>query len=304
MSFLRFNNKNWKAILLCVFAATIFWAFNSLNKHYSASINFPLAFDYDQENYIPVRPLPEQVKINVSGLGWELFRKSIGLKVLPLRIPLENPADVRKIVGASLPPLFSGQMEGLQINFILTDTLHIQVDPKTRRRVFVTVDSVEQYLRSGFGLSGSVTISPDTVWLEGPQSLVSSLPETLTIRPDFKNIDASVNERLEVDLFSNLIRVNPQTVTIRFPVSRMIQITDSVEVQVVNAASGLKTVPDISKIRYQYAIPEDQQNTSVSTQAILDLQGIGEGEHKLVPKLVNLPPFARHVVVDTLHISF
>lgn len=96
LSFLRFNNKNWKVILLCIFAAAIFWIFNSLNKNYSASIDFPLAFDYDQESYVAVKSLPDEIKLNVTGLGWDLFRKSAGLKVPPLRIPLENPSEVKK----------------------------------------------------------------------------------------------------------------------------------------------------------------------------------------------------------------
>src|SRR5687767_8995754 len=53
---LIFHRRNWKAVALCIFAATVFWLFNALNKSYTTNINLPLTFDYDQDSYIAVRP--------------------------------------------------------------------------------------------------------------------------------------------------------------------------------------------------------------------------------------------------------
>src|SRR5436190_17094022 len=94
---LRFNRKNWKAVVLCGFAATVFWFFNALNKNYTTNINFPIAFEFNQDNYVAVRPLPQVVRVNVTGMGWSLFRKSVGLNVPPLVVPLERPAETKKI---------------------------------------------------------------------------------------------------------------------------------------------------------------------------------------------------------------
>lgn len=305
LSFFRFNNKNWKVILLCIFAAAIFWIFNSLNKNYSASIDFPLVFDYDQESYVAVKPLPEDIKLNVTGLGWDLFRKSAGLKVPPLRIPLENPSEVKKIVGATLPALFSGQMEGLQINFVITDTLHLQIDPKIRKRIRIRVDSVEQYIRAGYGLSGEVTVVPDTVWLEGPQSQVIRVPDNFQLKPEVSNIDEPFDELVAVTVSGSLIQVEPSAVRVGIPVSELVQRSDSAKLTIVNIPRGLRTMAAISKIHFRYDVPANLQSNQVGqVEAVLDLEGLPKGTHKLVPRLVNLPPFVHHVAVDTLHISF
>ena len=104
--------------MLCVFTATIFWFFNALNKTYTTNINFPLAFDYDSENFIPVEGLPQTVRLNVTGNGWELFKRSTGVKQDPLEIPLEGLEEVKKIVGSGLKFPFTNQLNGLQINRI------------------------------------------------------------------------------------------------------------------------------------------------------------------------------------------
>ena len=66
---LRFNRRNWKAVVLCMFTATIFWFFNALNKTYTTNINFPLDFEFDRQNFIPVKGLPQFVRLNVLETG-------------------------------------------------------------------------------------------------------------------------------------------------------------------------------------------------------------------------------------------
>lgn len=304
-NFLRFNNRNWKAVVLCVFAAAIFWIFNALNKSYSTNINFPLAFEYDEEAYIPVKALPENVKLNVSGLGWDLFRKSSGLKVTPLRIPLENPAEVKKIVGVTLPPLLSVQLEGIQINFVLTDTLHLNIDPKVKRKILLRVHQVEQFLKKDYGLASAISIQPDSVWLEGPQSVINTLPDQLVLSLP-RNIDKTFNDRIEVDITSELITANPPVVMVSFVADRLIQRTDTVALQVLNIPKELRPAIQVKEIQYTFLIPGSlaKAETQHEVKAIIDLTDLGKGHHKLVPRLIGLNEFAQIVSIDTLHVSY
>ncbi len=303
-NFIRFNNRNWKAVLLCIFAAAIFWTLNALNKNYSTNINFSVAFEYDEENYIPVKTLPEQVKLNVSGLGWDLFRKSSGLKVAPLRIPLENPSEVKKIVGASLPPLFSTQLEGIQINFVLTDTIHLNIDPKVKRQILLTVD-VEPYLKKDFAPASAITIQPDSVWLEGPQSLINALPASLPLSLP-RSIDQSIDERIELKLSGDLIRASPSVVNVKFSVDRLVELSDTVALQVINIPKEVKSSALVAEVHYTIQVPASLANAEAlnSVFAIVDLSGLEKGTHKLIPRLVGLNEFARVISIDTLHVSF
>lgn len=306
VSFFRFNNRNWKAVMLCILTATVFWFFNALNENYSANINFPVAFEFDEENYVPVKPLPEHVRLNVSGLGWDLFRKSVGLKVPPLTIPLELPSEVKKIVGASLPPLFSPQLEGLQINFVLTDTMHLQIDPKTTRKVFVAVNSVEQNLKDDFGLSSSVLIQPNVVLLEGPQSLLQGLPDTVLIQLPSRNIDKPYKDDIEVELASDLINRNPPVVNVTFSVGRVMEITDTVTLQLINLPREVRSTIQVKEIHYTYSLPITLAHTISpdSVHAVLDFSGLSKDNNKLIPKITGLPAFSKLIRIDTVFVNF
>lgn len=304
---LRFNKRNWKAVVLCLFAATVFWFFNALNKNYSANIRFPLNFDYDHESYIPVKPLPEYVRLNVSGLGWDLFRKSSRLKVPPLIVPLERPGDVKKIVGSTLPPLFSNQLSELQINFVLTDTLFVDIDEKIRRRVNLKVDSVESYIHSDYGLVSEVTIKPDTVWLEGPKRVVQALPEVITLSIPKRNIERNFKEEIEIFFNHNeLVKRQPPVIEVSFDVEKLMEVNDRIQLRVVNTPRGYKPSMSITEINCTYRLPSSLANTlsGDSLRALVDLKDYPPGKHTLAPSVLGLPKHARLVKIDSVQINF
>lgn len=290
-----------------MFAATVFWFFNALNKNYSTNINFDVAFDYDQENYIPVKSLPANVRMNVTGSGWDLFRRSFGFKVPPLVIPLEKPADVRKIVGTTLPAIFAGQLERLTINFIITDTVRIHIEEKLRRKFTVTLDSVQQYLHPDFGLVKAPYINPDTVWLEGPREMISQMPETLVLSLPQTNIRKDFNE--DVALMTgqtNLITAQPQKVTVSLNVEKLVQVDKLIRLHIINTPSRFKQGSVIKEISCTYALPASASATfsGDSLKAVVDLNHKLKGTHRLVPQIIGLPANAVVVKTDTVVINF
>ena len=291
--------------MLCLFTATIFWFFNALNKNYSANINFPITFEFD-ENYIPVKPLPRHIRLNVTGLGWQLLRKSTGLKVPPLSILLESPAEVKKIVASSLPPMFAPQLEGLQINFVLTDTIFVQIEKKVSRNVHITLASPEGNLNRNFGISSEIKIQPEVVLLEGPESLLREFSDTLRLTLPTRNLDQPFNEDVEVKLESDLIKRNPPVVNVSFSIARLIQVTDTASLQIINPPKGVKTTVRIKEVSYTISIPETKADliSSDSVKAVLDLSGFEKGKHTLVPTLKGLPGFSKLLRVDTVDVSF
>lgn len=306
-NFLRFNKKNWKAVVLCIFAATVFWFFNALNKDYSTNINFSVAFDYDQENYIPIKSLPENVRMNVTGSGWDLFRRSLGFKVPPLVVPLEKPADVRKIVGTTLPAIFAGQLERLTINFIITDTVRIHIEEKLRKKFTVKIDSVQQYLHPDFGLVKAPHVNPDTAWLEGPGEMVRQMPETLLLSLPQTNIRKDFNE--DVALMTgqnNLITTQPQKITVSLNVEKLVQVDKLIRLNIKNIPSRLKQGGVIKEISCTYRLPVSTSKTFTgdSLKAVVDLNNKPKGTYKLVPQIIGLPANAVVVKTDTVVINF
>ncbi len=304
---LRFNKKNWKAVVLCVFAAMVFWFFNALNKNYTTNISFPLAFDYNQSTYLPIRPLPTEVKINVTGLGWNLFRRSTGLKFPPLVIPLEHPNQVQKIVGSTLPAFFANQLDGLEINFILTDTLRIALEQRAERWIKLHLDSPSLLFRKGFGMSNVSIISPDSILIDGPLPLINAISNPVNLKISQRNIDEDFAEDVEVKFLNQeLISRNPPTVSVRFKVDKLVEMIDTVNLRIVNAPISSRPSIEMKKWPCVYSIPQSLMNQyeADSVYAIVDLKDFKRGEIKVLPVLHGLPHFTYIVAADSVVIKF
>jgi len=307
LNILRFNKKNWKAVVLCIFAATVFWFFNALNESYSTTISFPVVFDYDRERYIPIKPLPATVRLNVTGIGWNLFRRSVGVKVPPLVIPLDKPSDVRKIVGSTLPALFSNQLSDFQINFVMTDTLRLSIEPKATRKVMLRLDLPPSIFKDGYALASPISIVPDSVTLEGPQRLIASLSDPVFLIIPQKNLDENFKEVVQVRFPNDeYIRRDPPTVDISFTVDRMIKKDDSVKLKLVNAPKNAWPFIERKKVTCTIAIPETMLTyyNVDSVNAVIDLENFSKGQAKVLPSLEGLPPFTKVIKVDSISIKF
>lgn len=305
LNIFRFNRRNWKAVVLCIFAATIFWFFNALNKSYTTNLNFPLSFDYDRENYVPVRTLPAQVRLNVTGNGWDLFKRSAGVKIVPLEIPLERPSDVKKIVGNTLQRFFSTQVDGMELNFVLTDTLYVDLEPKAGRWIKLTMDSIQFNLKKGYGLVSEVSIDPDSIFVEGPQPLINRIKEPFKLQLRQRNIDESFSEDVEIDLpQSDVIKRDPPTVAIQFEVDRMINLIDSVRLAAENIPPTISNIEE-TWVPVTFEVPEgtNMQELLKDVRAVMDLKNFKRGSAKILPQVQGLPPFTRVVKIDSVNIK-
>lgn len=304
-NFLRFNKKNWKAVVLCILAATVFWFFNALNKSYTTNISFPITFDYDEEHYIPVKTLPSSVRMNVNGSGWDLFRRSMGFKVAPLVISLEKPAEVRKIVGATLPGVFAGQLEKLKINFVITDTVRLAFSEKVKKKFNVQIDSASQYVHPDFGLAETPRITPDTVWLEGPKEIINALPEILPITLKEKNLRRDFKDDVELGL-NNAVSSNPQKFKVELNVVGFTELNKRVKLDFLNIPLRLKQGSVPHEVSCTFRLPADAAKafSGDSLAAVIDLKNLPKGNHKLVPEIKGLPATATLVKADTVFVNF
>jgi hypothetical protein len=305
LNIFRFNRRNWRAVVLCVFAATIFWFFNALNKSYTTNINFPLSFDYDRDNFVPVRNLPAQVRLNVTGNGWDLFKRSTGVKLVPLEIPLERPSDVKKIVGSSLQPFFSSQVDGMELNFVLTDTLYVDLEPKAGKFIKLTLDSIQFNLKKGHGLTSEISIDPDSIFVEGPRPIVNRIKEPFRLQLRQRNIDENFSEDVEIDLpQSDILKRDPPTVRIKFKVDRMINLIDSVKLIAENIPPTISYIQD-TWVPVTLEVPEgtNMQELLRDARAVMDLKDFKRGEARILPKVKGLPAFTRVVKIDSVKIK-
>lgn len=164
----------WRAVLACFLAASTFWLLNALGKTYTTRIVYPLAWRYDDMRYIPVQPLPTEVAVNVTGRGWKLLRKQLMLDVKPAEIALlRNLPATRYVTGAAVRPALQAAMEGLQFNYLISDTLWVSFDRLVSRRLPLVLSPAAD----GSALPYAARFEPKDIVFRGPAQQVDALAD-------------------------------------------------------------------------------------------------------------------------------
>ncbi len=304
----HFNRTNWKAVVLCFFAAAIFWLFNSLNKNYSTNLQFAVRFTFDEARFIPASPLPASVSMNVSGNGWDLLRRTLGFNLPQMVIPLEKPTEVKKIVGSTLPALLAGQLGSLQINHVVTDTLYVAIDSKAKRKVKVVVAGEQFSFVEGFDRSSPIVILPDSIELEGAKGKLNKVPDSVVLEIALNRINRDVKEKVEVS-FSGGEELDkiPTVVTLMFEVAEWVRVSKALKLETQNLPAGVRLSLVKDSITCSVLIPKDKvlefNQTSLAQVALIDGQGLKRGERKIQPQIIGLPAYARSIVVDSVMVK-
>ena len=280
--------------------------FNALNKNYATNVNVPLQFEFDSKKFVAVDPLPATIALNVSGNGWELLRKSLGVKVPAITMPIERPLETRKIVASTLAPIVASQLGTLKVNYIVTDTLRLKIESTATRKIKLQVDLKSISFKKGFGRISPVLIMPDSVTLDGPKSFIDNLSDTLLLKVNATRVSSNLKENVEVIINNNLVSRNPPVAEVIFEVGNVEEVTRFVKLITPKVPWGTEIADD--SVRCIFSVPQKFHKRFLSENITLFLslenKTISKGETKsFLPSLKNLPDYAEIVHIDSVRIK-
>jgi hypothetical protein len=301
INFFRFDKTNWRAVVLCLIAATVFWFFNALNKEHTATISYPVQFQYNAGAFIPAKSLPNKVLLNITGSGWDLLRKSLGYKTFPIQIQVDRPTEIKKIPPAAVLALAAAQLGQTRINHVASDTLMLAIEPRKSKKVKLTISRSQLRFELGFGLSSPVVILPNSIVVEGPASVITKVPDSILLPFPPGRISSNVKEEIEISPDVETVTMTPTSATVMFEVSELTDVSKKIKVVVLPAVPFRHQVSDDSII-VKLRMPANLRSGSdtIGLFAIIDLRELEAGVTKTVPAVKGLPPFAEIIFADSI----
>lgn len=257
---ISFNTNNIKVVALSILAATIFWFFSALNKEYSATIRYPIVIDYDRDSYVATGESPTNVQINVSGIGWTIFRSGYLFDAEPIFIKVDNPEKDRKIVGASMFSVLSEGLSNLDLNYVLDDTLFLNVDRIVEKRVIVLVDSLGIEIANNHYIVSPLTTNHDSVTMRGPRSFVEQHGDTVIVRIDESRINTSFDADVDIEIGNELTVLDENLLHVTFEVEKFVEVQIPIVLTKVNFPDDTLVVLRDSTLLVTYWIRESQKN--------------------------------------------
>ena len=266
------DQSQWKIIALCVLGATTFWFFSALNKQdYNSTINYPIRFEYGNvDSLVVVEDLPANIRMNVTGGGWNLLRRSLGLGIKPLSIPLANPTDTPYLLGSSLVSQINDQVKLFNLNQVVTDTLHIRIEPLAERSVQLGLDPGSIKLAEDHVLVGPVKIEPLEVQVKGNASFIDSLGDTLWLSLQEETINDNFDRDLPLPGESSVIEWSVNRVSVSFPVDPLVERNTQANLITRNFPPNVRLKDEMDWVEVSYKVPSSLADSIKSFEVIAD----------------------------------
>jgi hypothetical protein len=290
----------WRIVVLCFVAAATFWLLNALNKSYSTQTTYPIRFVYNEQRLVPVKPLPEEVVVNVTGQGWKLLRKSLKVEVQPAEIYIRNLPRNNYLLGSALRPALVNAMDGLELKFVVTDTLFFNFNARVTRRVPLKLDPKQRVTDDKHAILRPVAITPDSITFRGPSSMVDSLPDPFLLRLPITNLteSAKIDVPIEYDNKS-LVKadISEATVSVRIRPLQQRELQVIPELVNVPLRTNVTLRPQVVLIRYLALEDSGAVINADAFKAVVDFSRYNRQDSTVVPELVQKPAGARNVTL-------
>lgn len=301
-SIFRPSNRDLKIVILCIIGATIIWFLSALNKNYTTVIKCPIELDYEKEGTIEVISPPRNVQVNVSGGGWDLLKQTLSFRRDPLKITIESPVETKRIAGYTIQPVISQHLSALDLNFVVTDTLYLDIQRIQSKKLFVYVDSSTISLKSFHKIISPVSVSPDSVTIKGHESLISTLSDTLSIPIPEEEINKDYSEKIYIDNFDlSLVSFSPSEIDINFEVSRIVNHNESFDIDLVNFPGDSSAFIDPSIAVLNFGIQEKHLEDIPDSDFIIiaDFNNLNLQDSTVRIEVISFPDYVQDVQMDT-----
>ncbi len=295
---------NLKIILLCIFTATTFWFFNALNKaDYTTRINYPISFAYDHDSTYLLSQLPENITVQVSGGGWNLLRKTMLFDREPVEVSLDDPTQTKFITSQSITDLVENKLEDVRLDYIVTDTLFLNIDKAALKKVRLAVDTASLLLADQHRIVSNIQLMPNTAVLQGPASLIADTPDTIFVSlPDDEDEPISEDYSEELALSYNAseyIQIQPENIQLSFKVAPFSTYEKRIKITPVNFPEDSSVYLQQESVTISFWLQNNyvELANNYDFEVVANLRTFQPEDSTVTPALKSYPDFAKDITI-------
>lgn len=293
-TFKPLRKADLRILALTTLTAVFVWVFNALNKdNYTTWINFPLEVQFEQENVVAVKEPPAYVRVSITGMGWNLLQKRLGISVQPILRELRRPTEIKYLTARSLRMHIEENLQSVQVNYLEPDTIFFDYDTLLRKTATVLVDSSGIAMEPGYRRISSFQIEPYFTTYVGAKRVVEKQPDTLWIHPQESEIEDNFEDKFGIRYEkSDLLHLEPERVQLKFRVAKFVERRAFLPVQALNFPEDLSAYPTPDTVEVRFFVREEHKERPLpnSLFAQVDLNQHVEEDTAFIPA-VFLPPF-------------
>ncbi|MEE9430019.1 MAG: CdaR family protein [Melioribacteraceae bacterium] len=278
-------------ISLIVGISILLWVFVSFSGEFSITLNLPIAITELPEETAISSISADEVTINLKGTGWQLAQHTFGRDQ---KFYLQGP---QKIGVQKLSPLSALNANDwlsstLQLTKIIPEEISVEVEKNIIKKVKV-ISNLNLSYKPNYDLVSKIIVSPDSVLISGPKSLVDKILFVKTVNDNYSNLEKKMSSLLKLQKQEFIILEHDEC-NVEFDVQKIVDKTfDKIKVVTRNVPPRYDVVlsPSTVKIVIRGGINLLSKLKSNDIKAYVNFsQAINDTSGAVEPK-IELPDF-------------
>jgi hypothetical protein len=266
-------------LIISIAFSVIIWGTISLSEEYYANVNVPLRVVDFPNGFSIGSKIPENITIKLRGIGWKLFAVNIG-KDVTYNISVSGDSGFVQIKLMDHLTDNRWMLSELDIIDIVPNSLSFSIERRIKKKLPIVADLNLEF-KAGYGLAKQVVLEPDSVVIDGPQSVVNSLTEIKTKEIKLSSLDKLIIKNISF-IYLPGTSYGTKFVSVNLDVQRIVDKQfDDINVEVLD-------------------VPPDRDVILLPNKISCNVRGGIEILGKLEKNQFRVFVFYRDVVLDTL----
>ncbi|MCK5907776.1 MAG: YbbR-like domain-containing protein [Flavobacteriales bacterium] len=280
--------KNYKVFLVFVMISSFFWLLIKFSKEYTSIVKFPVTYVSIPNGVVWGDRGEEYLYISTTTSGFQHLSYAFSTEEITL-----NLSRLRSLGNDQYFLLPKEQMNSiiqqvpsdLELTYRSPDSIFFDLSKKINKRIPVVLND-SLLLAPSFQFVEDIVISPDSITISGPSSMVSII-ENVETELFFKdNIRKNSTSVVKLkSLGADRVEVSDNKVKVSMKVEQFTQNTINVPIIIRNVPKGylLKIFPDEVAITFNTGLSNFESVKQSSFRVVADYIKIEEGNSQIIP---------------------
>lgn len=303
------SNRKLYVFLLCLCLSVFFWLLNALSKKFTTEAIFNVNYVNQPLNRVVLNELPNQLKIKIKGLGFDLMAYKLRLKKASVNVDLSRLKGVRNHVRSNTIPssyfssYLSNQLgEQIEIKNIYPDSILFLVDVRKEKEVKI-IPITQLNFEPQFQLYGKLLVKPALTKISGPASIVDTITEIYTAPLILNDLSETTTKSISFkkEYALKKITFNPDKVIIHIPVEKFTETSVMVNVTSINVPDSIliKAIPTEIEVKFLIPLSKMISLENAKFTAEIDYTQINDNfNNKLSITLTNYPDYIQSLTLN------
>lgn len=284
----EFMDSERAILLLCIGIALIFWFIIQLSRSQEIVIDATLNVKTPKGLTLKNQP-PKSFKIKLVSKGWNLFSTPYRKQLQRVTLSIEkdktyNYRQLQQIIQSRLS-------DKIEVKSIYPNTLSFELDDFIQKRVPIKAVASLKMVNQ-FQLSNNIQLLPDTIEINGPESLVTSIRFVNTNEIEAENLKE--NRYGQVDLIKHKnkqVKYQLDAVNYIITVEQFSEKKLTVPIKIENdTTNAIRTIPQTATVTCTVGLSKFDELKPTDIQLSINAYNINWDKTTKLPVIIKKRP--------------